>query len=565
MKAKRLSLLVLLLVLSLAAIQCTSDSTPEVILQTVEVEKEVIRTVEVEKEVVKTVEVEKEVVRTVEVVQQVEVTPEPPPVQPKGTLKIGLSTFPNSLDMPLAAERNAINASWPLYDSLVWVDNDGNVVPALAESWEISEDGTEYIFHLREGVTFHNGEPFTAKAVVFSWERGSGPEMTYNYHWQEAESVEAVDDYTVKINTGEPKPLFMRIMALRWAIVPPEYTQEVGDEGFAEHPVGTGPFKFVEWAKGDRIVYEANLDYWEEGVPKVEKLIFRPIPESATRVAAIQTGEVDIVQRLTAEEAQSLLGLPDVKVIRYPTDRVFYIAFNNLTTGEGEPTEDPLVRQAMNYAVDVDAIIDALFSGYARPSTGYVSPANFGYDETLEPYGYDPEKAKELLAEAGYPDGFSMGFACPAGAYINFEQVCEAVQGYLADVGIETNLELMESGQYWDLEANKELPPLFGDGWSETSGEALPRLRGALMGWDAKYSAWYDEDLAALLDEIQVTVNDEKRRELYVELQHYMQENPPFIYLYEPFTFEAINFRVQNYHPRPAEDYFLKHTWVLEE
>lgn len=547
MKAKRFSVLVLLAVLSLVATQCGPAPTPEVIIQTVEVEKEVVKTVEVE------------------VVQEVEVTPEPPPEQPEGTLTMGLSTFPNSLDMPLAAERNAINASWPLYDSLVWVDDEGNVVPALAESWEISEDGTEYTFHLREGVTFHNGEPLTADAVVYSWERGSGPEMTYNYHWQEAESVEAVDDYTVKINTGEPKPLFMRIMGLRWAIVPPEYTEEVGDEGFAEQPVGTGPFKFVEWVKGDRIVYEANLDYWEEGVPKVKNLIFRPIPESATRVAAIQTGEVDVVQRLTAEEAQGLLGLPDVKVVRYPTDRVFYIAFNNLTTGEGEPTEDPLVRQAMNYAVDVDAIVDALFSGYARPSTGYVTPANFGYDETLEPYGYDPEKAKELLAEAGYPNGFSMGFACPSGAYINFEQVCEAVQGYLADVGIQTELELMESGQYWDLEANKELPPLFGDGWSETSGEALPRLRGALMGWDAKYSAWYDEELAALLDEIQVTVDDEKRKELYVELQHYMHDNPPFIYLYEPFTFEAINFRVREYNPRPAEDYFLKYTWVLEE
>jgi len=551
MKDKRLSVLVLLAVLSLAVTQCGPAPTPEVIVQTVEVEKEVV------KEVVKTVEVE--------VVQEVEVTPEPPPELPEGTLTMGLSTFPNSLDMPLAAERNAINASWPLYDSLVWVDDQGNVVPALAESWDISEDGTEYTFHLREGVTFHNGEPLTADAVVYSWERGSGPEMTYNYHWQEAESVEAVDELTVKIGTGEPKPLFMRIMGLRWAIVPPEYTEEVGDEGFAESPVGTGPFKFVEWVKGDRIVYEANLDYWEEGVPKVEKLIFRPIPESATRVAAIQTGEVDVVQRLTAEEAQGLLGLENVKVVRYPTDRVFYIAFNNLTTGEGEPTEDSLVRQAMNYAVDVDAIVDALFSGYARPSTGYVTPANFGYDETLEPYGYDPEKAKELLAEAGYADGFSMGFACPSGAYINFEQVCEAVQGYLAEVGIETDLELMESGQYWDLEANKELPPMFGDGWSETSGEALPRLRGALMGWDAKYSAWYDEDLAALLDEIQVTVNDEKRRELYLELQQYMHDNPPFIYLYEPYTFEAINFRVRRYNPRPAEDYFLKYTWVLEE
>ena len=157
-----------------------------------------------------------------------------------------------------------------------------------------------------------------------------------------------------------------------------------------------------------------------------------------------------------------------------------------------------------------------------------------------------------------------MDFACPAGAYTNFEQVCEAIQGYLTEVGIQTNLELMESGKYWDLEAKKELPPLFGDSWSEASGEALPRLKGALGGMKASYSAWSDPEIDRLLAEIGRTVDDDARAKLYVELQRYMQKDPPFIYLYEPVTFEAINPKVQDYTPRPAEDYFLKAVSIAE-
>jgi peptide/nickel transport system substrate-binding protein len=158
-----------------------------------------------------------------------------------------------------------------------------------------------------------------------------------------------------------------------------------------------------------------------------------------------------------------------------------------------------------------------------------------------------------------------MDMACPAGAYAHFEEVCEAIVGYLADAGIEVELDIMESGQYWDQEANKELPPLFGDSWSATVGEAYPRLVGALDGWDASYSSWSDPEIDRLLDEIAVTVDTEERKALYGELQEYMRENPPFIYLYEPFGFEAINTRVQNYKPRPAEDYFLMNTWVATE
>ncbi len=551
MKTKLLGMLALVAVL--AALAACAAPASERVVETVEVvrEKEV--------KVVETVEVVKEVVK------EVVITPTPEAPKPKGTLRVALTTFPNSVDLATTAERNAENAAWQLYNSLVWVNDEGKIVPALAERWEVSEDGTEYTFYLRRDVVFHNGEPFTADAVVFSWERGSRPEMQWSDRWQRAKSVEKIDDYTVKVTTEAPDPLLLRVMAQQWAMVPPKYIAEVGEEGFAEHPIGTGPFMFEEWVKGDRIVYKANPNYWEPGLPKVETLIFRPIPESATRVAAIQTDEVDIVTRLSAEEAQSLLGLPNVKVIRYPVDRVYYIAFNNLTTGVGQPTEDPLVRQAMNYAVDRQAIIDSLFGGYARLATGLIHSSNLGYDKSIEPYPYDPDKARELLAEAGYPDGFEMDMACPTGAYTNFEEVCEAVAGYLGEVGIKINLEFMESGKYWDLEAEKKLPPLFGDSWSERSGEALPRLIGALGGWDASFSAWSDPKIDELLEKIGRTVDEEQRAALYSELHRYMYENPPFIYLYEPVTFEAINVRVQDYKPRAAEDYFMKAVWVLEE
>jgi len=551
MKTKLFSILAALMVLGMVMTQCQ----PETVIQTVEVIKEVEVVTEVE--VTTEVEVEKEVIITVEV------PAEPPPETPTGTLVRATSTFPNSLDHPQAAERQASTTDWQMYDSLVWTGEGGTIVPQLAETWEVSDDGTEYTFHLREDVVFHNGEPFNADAVVFNWERVVASDFEYAYHWQEPTAVETVDEYTVRVTLEEPNALFLATVADNWAMIPPGYFEEVGQEGFNAHPMGTGPFKFVEWAKGDHITMEANMDYWR-GMPKIATVIFRPIPESATRVAAIQTGEVDIVTRLSSEEAQSLMGVEDVKIIKYPVARIYYIAFNNLTTGLDQPTMDAKVRQAMNYAVDVDIIIEALFDGFAEPAAGYVASGELGYG-AVEPFGYDPDKAMELLAEAGYPDGFAMDMACPSGAYTHFEEVCEAVAGFLGEVGIDITLEVMESGQYWDLEANKELPPLFGDSWSATGGEAYRRLTGALGGMDASYSAWYDEEISALLQEIQATPDQDERAALYGELQVYMQEDPPFIYLYQPVAFEAINTRVQGYNPFPAETYDLYETWVIEE
>ncbi len=556
---KRL-LLVLSTVVVLSLLAACGPAQPETVtvVETVVVKEEVtvVETVEVEKEVEVIKEVEKEVIKEVEVEKIVEVEA---PSEPEGDLIVTVSTFPNSLYVPNAAERNAINVSWQIQVGLTWQNDEGEIVPMLAESWEPNDDGTEWIFHLREGVTFHNGEPFKAQDVVTTWEAGKDPVNAYAYQYEEIENVEVIDDLTVKVILPDPDPLFLLKMGSDFGMIPTDYFNEVGTEGIEEHVIGAGPFMLSEWVKGDKIILEAFPDYWKENTPKVARVIYRPIPESATRIAAAQTGEVHIANRFTSEEAAKLLGDPNVNIVSYPISRIYYIAFNNLSTGIGQPTEDPKVRLAMNYAVDRQAIVDALFEGHATLADGWIGPDELGHDDSLGPYPYDPELAKEMLAEAGYPDGFEIGMACPVGAYPNFEQVCEAIGGYFSEVGIEMEggeIQFMESGQYWDLEAAKELPPLFGDAWSVTESEALVRLQGGLQA-DASYAAWAEPTIDDLLARIATTIDDGERAALYTELHNYMYENPPFIYLYLPKTFEAVNSRVQNYKPRFAEHYFL--------
>jgi peptide/nickel transport system substrate-binding protein len=453
-----------------------------------------------------------------------------------------------------------------LFDALMEIDNaTGEIEPALATEWTVSEDGTVYDFTLRAGVTFHDGSEFTADDVVATFEAGRDPVNAYAADY-EGVTVEVVEPLQVRIIRETPDVTYLRRLA-ETQIISDQQFAEGGNQAIEEAPIGTGPFKFVEWTKGDRIVLAANESYWEAGKPYLAELIFRPIPESSTRLAAVQTGEVDIVNRLNADEAQSLLSVEGVEVVRYPADRVYYITFNNLSTGIGLPTEDARVRQAMNYAVNRQAIVDGLFNGFASLSSGFVTPTNLGYDESVTPFPYDPERAKELLTEAGYADGFEIGMACPIGAYTNFEEVCQAIAADLAAVGItmaDGEVNLMESGVFWDLEAQKELPPLFGDSWSASVGEALPRLEGALGGPEQSYSSWYDEEIGALLAQISQEFDTEARAELYRTLQAYMVENPPFIYLYEPYSFEAITARVEGYTPSSTEQYYAKDIWLAE-
>jgi peptide/nickel transport system substrate-binding protein len=480
--------------------------------------------------------------------------------RPEGTLTVALAAEPNSLYIPMTSDTIADTAASQLYDSLLWRDPAGTFYPALAESWEVADDSVTWTFHLRHGVTFHNGDPFTADDVVATWKYGSDPATSsWPSDYSVAKSVEKVDDYTVRIVTDGPKALLLYEIFNFWTIIPGKYMDAVGLEGFQANPVGTGPFAFKEWVKGSHITMEANPTYWMEGYPKVQTLIFRFIPESSTRAAAVQAGEVDIVNRLTAEEATTLSSAPNVVVSNYLVPRVYYVMFNNMSTGKGLPTEDAKVRQAMNYALDVDGIIKSLFAGYGQRAAGMINAGQLGAGN-VEPFPYDPAKAKELLKEAGYENGFTIDMACPTDAFAAVKEACEAIVSNLADVGISVNLTMMESGQFWDEMANKTLAPLAVDSWSDASGETVTRSTGLLTG--STYSTWLDPKIVDMLNAIAGEVDADKRKALYEEYNVYMQENPPLIYLYEPVTFEATTARVRDFTPQTNEMMYLFNTWV---
>ena len=476
-----------------------------------------------------------------------------------GELVVALATQPTAIDPINAPSVVEGNVAWQMFDSLVWINDEGEIEPALAESWTVSDDGTSYTFELRDDVTFHNAEVFDAAAVKFTWEAGSNPENAYYDSFTLASDVTVVDADTVTITAAEPNALFLIQVGAGWPMFPPEYYAEVGLAEFARAPIGTGPFEFVEWAQGDRIVLEKFDGYWREGFPKLDRVVFRPILESSTRAAAVRTGDVDIVQRLSPTDAVSLDGADGVNLVEYANNRVYYIAFNNLTSGVGQPTEDVKVRQAMNYAIDKEAIVDALFEGKGNPSSALLTEGDVGYDPSITPYPYDPETARQLLDEAGYADGFEIAMSCPSDAYTNFVEVCEAVAAQLGEVGISVELDVMESGAFWDLQAEKQLPPLFGDSWSANSNEAsaYDRIFGALGGEAASFSAWADPAIDELLASVRTTLDDEARASVFTELHRRLHDDPPFIYLYEPVTIEATTARVVNYRPRNAEDFWL--------
>lgn len=484
--------------------------------------------------------------------------------QPSGELVIALPNDPTAIYIANASDVTAISATRPLYDALVNYGPDGVLLPGLAERWEISEDGRTYTFYLREGVKFHNGEDFNAHAVSTIWEYGMTPTnewLSYYDSVVSADDIVVIDDHTVAITTQEVNAFFLSGVADGWFAIPPGYLAEVGLEAFEAAPIGTGPFMLESWAPGDRIVMRAFPDYWNPEQPKVEQLTFRIITDATTRMAAIQTGEVDVVTRLNADDVALLQTNPDVNLISYPNDRVYYVAFKNVGNGAGTPLENRLVRQAMNYAVDRPGIVAALFSGQGQVISGFIIPSNLGHDPAVEPYPHDPERARELLAEAGYADGFAIGMGCPVDAYTNINEVCLSVQRDLGAIGIDVDLEFKTTNAYWSEAHYATTGPMYVDSWSSPNGEAYWRLEGSLTpGY--YYSTWTDPDIVDYLDRIALAVDRDERAALYGELSRYMHDDPPYIYLYVLNLFEATTKRVTGYQPLPNETFYLNDVGV---
>lgn len=460
---------------------------------------------------------------------------------------VAMNNEPNTFDPHLAIGRHTETFLANIYDSLVKTDHDGQFIPGLAESWEQLDD-TSWRFNLRQGVTFHNGEPFNADAVKFTFDRALDPatEATTINLLGTIDRVEVVDEVTVDIFTNQPDiVLLARLAELYGHILPPQYIGEVGFETIATEPIGTGPFRVVEWAKNERIVLEANQDYWQ-GPPAVSTITVRPILEDATRISALLAGEVDLINAVPYARIPELESNENVTVSTVPSPRIFFVAIDP----REPPFDDVRVRQAMNYAVDRDAIIESLYMGNATKLATAVDVAALGYDPSIEPYPYDPEMARQLLEEAGYADGFDTTFNAFTGSIADHSQAAEAVVAYLQEVGINAEMNMMEFGAFGPVRVGNDAVPLFIYSIGNWAREPALILEWMMQGDGSLF--YQNPEILDLLDQALATFDTEEREAIYSDVQQLLREDAGFIYLFQADSVFAMQQNIE-FVARPDE------------
>jgi peptide/nickel transport system substrate-binding protein len=356
-------------------------------------------------------------------------------------LVIGQGTDVSHLDPHYSTGASDVNVYFNLYDNLVMRDENLNLAPGLATSWKLVDDRT-WQFKLREGVVFHNGDPFAAEDVKFSLERAiaENPRTSVYAALNTIERVEIVDQHTVNLVTKQPDPLLpTRLSYYGGMMLPRQYFEKLGMEGFRKEPVGTGPIKFVEWQKNERLVFEANPRYWRPPIPYA-RVIYKPYPETAARIAALLAGEVDFITAVSPDQVNVIQKSGTAKV-----EGALYAGFFGYTINvKIPPLDNKLIRQAMHFAIDRQAIVKKLWRGRGVvPNDAYPNVDKIGYDKSKPPFEYNPKKAKELLAKAGYK-GQEIKLESAVGYLANDKQLTETVAAMLQDVGINAKVQLLE-------------------------------------------------------------------------------------------------------------------------
>jgi peptide/nickel transport system substrate-binding protein len=463
--------------------------------------------------------------------------PAPAGAQAAGEIRVALPWTPENLDptMNLSSIRAKVGVS--LFDSLVGRDADNKLVPQLAESWKALDDVTWQI-KLRRGVVFHNGEPFNAEAVRFTFERVLDPNQKSpnRANVGEVARVEVVDDYTVNLVLRQPyAPLLNRL--IDFPIVPPKYTAEKGNQGLALRPVGTGPFRFVELVKDDHLIVEAFDRHWR-GAPKVRRIVYKPIPEPFTRAAALRNNEVDLIDTVPPNLASELERAGGIRVQRVPSTWIIYLGLNALK----KPLSDVRVRQALNYATDADALVKSVLDGNARRMDGPFTPHMFGFDPSVKGYAPDPARARRLLAEAGYPDGVEITLEAPAGRYQGDKEIAEALGGQWQKAGFKPRVQVAEWGAYFKRYLGKQFQDayLLGLGGPMQDGDELYNLVSS-KGRGLYYK---NEKVDALFDAGRTTMDPAKRKKIYADLARAMVEDATWVFLMQQVDIYASRERV---------------------
>lgn len=489
---------------------------------------------------------------------------------PPNVLIVGQIAEPKSLDPHAVTAVNDFRILMNVYDGLVrYRDGTLEVEPALAESWEISDDGTVYTFTLRQGVTFHDGSPFNAEAVKFNFDRmlnedhpqhDTGP-FPLAFFFSAVEEVTVEDEYTVTFTLNEPYAPFLSNLAYPTGlIVSPAAVEEHGQD-FGRQPSGTGPFKFVEWESNARVVVERNPDYWE-GAPQLEAVVFRPITDANTRVAEMLAGGIDLMVEVPPDNIAQFADDPMFQVYEQAGPHVWFLILN---MKEG-PFQDKAVRQAVNYAINKQVLVENVLQGTAEIAAGPTPPAfAWAYNEALEPYPYDPEKAKELLAEAGY-DGEEIVFYVTEGGsgMLNPVAMGTAIQADLAAVGMNVTIETYEWNTFLGevnagLEGKADMAEM---AWMTNDPDTLPylTLRTDAFPSEGGFNSGYysNPEVDTILEQARRATEPEERASLYMQMQEIVHEDAPWAFIANWKQNAVATDRVQNFELQPSFFLLLK-------
>jgi peptide/nickel transport system substrate-binding protein len=467
--------------------------------------------------------------------------------EPKGQVVVALGADVFTLDPHMHNVRVMQIMGWHLFDNLISRDpTTMQPVPHLAESWRLVDELT-WELTLRQGVKFHNGEPFNAATVKYNFERvlnldQQSPQRG-NLDW--LGRVEVIDDYTVRLITKEPHPIVPERLT-NVQMIPALYTKEVGDSGFAKRPVGTGPYKFVSWTRGQQVVLQANTDYWK-GPPAVQSVVFRTIPEAATQVAELLAGSVDLIRTIPPEQIPLVEASGVAYVSKAPILRVVYLSIDCLGRDPSSQValKDLRVRQAIAHAIDPAGIIHHVLGGIAlRTATG-VTPMHFGYDSNGARYAYDPEKAKSLLAEAGYGEGLHLHLHTYSGSIISQPRVSEAIIGYLAQVGIEVETQHFDDVNIFaSRQQAGKLNDLVLGSWGSYSIFDADMLLHPLFHRAEPFTYCTDAALEALLERGRSSLDQALRKQSLLQAQRDILNQAYWVPLYSQYEILGINKRL---------------------
>jgi peptide/nickel transport system substrate-binding protein len=420
--------------------------------------------------------------------------------------------------------------------------------PNLADSWRIVDDLT-WEFKLHKGIKFHNGEDFNAESVKVTIETvQADKDSHYNPRFSMIKEIQTPDPYTVIIKTDKPSPILLsRIADLK--PMPPKFVKDKGAAALQQTPIGVGPYKFVKHVQDEQLVLEANPDYWG-GKPSIQQVIFKPIPEFATRLSALLAGEVDIIQSVPTHAVDQVnnSGKATVKVV--PSSRINYVALNNLKPNS--PFKDVRIRQAMNYGVDVDSMIKFVLSGYATRMAGALAEINPETNKSIKPYPFDVAKAKQLFADAGVdPTKLTLTMDASKGRYPMDKEFAEAVAAQLnKNLGIKVNITFNEWGTHLDKIVKRTTGDMFVLGWGPAF-DAEGTIGDLFVG-DRTYSGFGDPVLEKQINEARPLVDPAKRQAAWDKIQEEAYKTAGWIFLWQQHDLYGVSNRV-DFTPRADE------------